>query len=109
MKEYSSLKKQRPDVWTPQNPAAEVISVACKKHSARYADAELRIPAEREAMKPFVIGRKNWLFANTRKGLDVSCAMYSLTKTAIHNGLDAWAYMKWLISELPHKKKDGFV
>lgn len=65
--------------------------------------------AEREAMKPFVIGRKNWLFANTRKGGDVSCAMYSLAETAIHNGLDVWAYMKWLISELPHKKKNGFV
>ena len=59
-------------------------------------------PAEREAMKPFVIVRKNWLFANTRKGLDVSCAMYSLAETAIYNGLDVWAYMKWLISELPH-------
>ena len=39
---------------------------------------------EREAMKPFVIGRKNGLFANTRKGEDVSCAMYLLAKTAIH-------------------------
>lgn len=64
--------------------------------------------AEREAMKPFVIGRKNWLFANTRKGGDVSCAMYSLAETAVHNGLDVWAYMKWLISELPYKEKDGF-
>lgn len=43
---------------------------------------------EREAMKPFVIGRKNWLFANTRKDGDVSCAMYSLAETAICNGLD---------------------
>lgn len=65
--------------------------------------------AEREAMKPFVIGRKNWLFANTRKGGDVSCALYSLAKTAAHNGLDVWAYMKWLISKLPYKKKDGFM
>ena len=39
-------------------------------------------------MKPFVIGRKNWLLANTRKGGDVSCAMYSPAKTAICNGLD---------------------
>ena len=59
-------------------------------------------------MKPFVIGRKSLLFANTRKGGDVSCAMYSLAKTAIHNRLDVWAYMNRLLSELPHKKKDGF-
>ena len=63
---------------------------------------------EREAMKPFVMGRKNWLFANTRKSGDVSCAMYLLAKTAIYNGPDVWAYRKWLLSELPHKKKEGF-
>ena len=64
---------------------------------------------EREARKPFVIRRKNWLFTNTRKGGDVSCAMYPLAKTAIHNGLDVWAYRKWLLSKLPHKTKEDFV
>ena len=63
---------------------------------------------KRKARKPFVIGKKNWLFANTRKGGNVSCAMYALAKTAIYNGLDVWAYRKWLLSKLPHKKKDGF-
>ena len=64
---------------------------------------------KRKARKPFVIGRKNWwLFANTRKGGDVSCAMYSLTETAIYNGLDIWAYRTRLLSKLPHKKKEGF-
>ena len=37
------FKTQRPNVWIPRNPAADVILVACKKHSARYADAESRI------------------------------------------------------------------
>ena len=32
--------------------------------------------------------RKNWLFTKTRKGGDVSCAMYLLVKTAIYNRLD---------------------
>lgn len=56
-------------------------------------------------MKPFVIGRKNRLFANTKKGGDVSCAMYSLAKTAIHTGLDVWAYMKWLLSGFPISRR----
>ena len=64
---------------------------------------------KRKARKPFVIGRKNWLFANTRKGGNVSCAMYALAKTAIYNGPDVWAYMKWLLSKLPHKTKECFV
>lgn len=55
-----------------------------------------------------MIGRKNWPFANTRQGGDASCAMYSPAKTAIYNGLDVWADRKRLLSELPHKKKEGF-
>ena len=67
----------------------------------------MRIPA---TSTPFSeqLKRKNWPFANTRKGGDVSCAMNSPAETAIHNGFDVWAYRKWLLSELPHKKKDGF-
>ena len=38
----------------------------------------------------------------------MSCEMYSLAKTAICNGLDVWTYMKWLLSELHHKKKESF-
>ena len=34
--------------------------------------------------------------------------MYSLTETAIHNGLDVRAYRTRLLSKLPHKKKEGF-
>ena len=35
----------------------------------------------------------------------MSCAMYPLARSAIHNGLDVWAYRNRL---LPHKKKEGF-
>ena len=38
----------------------------------------------------------------------MSCERYSLSKTAFDNGLDLLAYMKRLLSELPHKKKEGF-
>jgi len=42
--------------------------------------------AER-AIKPFVIGRKNWMFANTEKGANASAVLYSLIETAKANGL----------------------
>lgn len=35
----------------------------------------------------FVIGRKNWLFANTVKGAKVSCGLYSLLRTVVENNL----------------------
>lgn len=56
---------------------------------------------EREGIKPFVIGRKNWLFSNTSKGAEISSMMFSLVETAMHNNLDPYKYIKYLIDNLP--------
>lgn len=48
--------------------------------------------AER-SIKPFVIDRKNFLFANTPKGASGSAVMFSLIQTAIENGLDPYRYL----------------
>ena len=52
--------------------------------------------AER-SIKPFVIDRKNFLFANTPKGATGSAVMFSLIQTAIENGLDPYKYLTWLL------------
>ena len=52
--------------------------------------------AER-SIKPFVIDRKNFLFANTPKGAKGSAIMFSLVQTAIENGLDPYQYLTWLL------------
>ena len=52
--------------------------------------------AER-SIKPFVIDRKNFLFANTPKGAAGSAVMFSLIQTAIENGLDPYRYLTWLL------------
>lgn len=56
--------------------------------------------AER-AVKPFVIGRKNWLFSDTDKGADSSALCYSLIESAKLNGLDVYGYLLLLLTELP--------
>ena len=48
--------------------------------------------AER-AVKPFVIGRKNWLFSTSVKGADTSAKIYSVLNTAMLNGLNAEEYL----------------
>ncbi len=58
--------------------------------------------AER-AIKPFVIGRKNWLFSNTAKGAQASAILYSLIETAKANGLTPFDYLHHLLEELPKK------
>jgi len=62
--------------------------------------------AER-AVKPFVIGRKNWMFCNTASGANASAILYSLIETAKTNGLTPFNYLMFLLEELP-KQPDDF-
>ena len=62
-------------------------------------DGRLEISNNRaeRSIKPFVIDRKNFLFANTPKGATGSAIMFSLIQTAIENGLDPYKYLTWLM------------
>jgi transposase len=53
------------------------------------------------AIRPFVIGRKNWLFCDTQAGAIASARLYSLIETAKANGLEPHAYLTRLFTELP--------
>jgi transposase len=56
--------------------------------------------AER-AIRPFALGRRNWLFADTVRGARASAHMYSLVQTARANELEPYAYLCRLFAELP--------
>ena len=56
--------------------------------------------AER-AIKPFVMGRKNWLFSDTDKGADASARCYSIIESAKLNDLNVFGYLTHLLTELP--------
>lgn len=56
--------------------------------------------AER-SIKPFVMGRKNYLFANVPKGAESSAIIYSIIETAKENGLDPYRCLTWLMHEAP--------
>lgn len=53
------------------------------------------------AIRPFVIGRKNWLFSTSVKGVKSSANLYSLIETAKANGLEPYAYLRYVFTELP--------
>lgn len=53
------------------------------------------------AIRPFVIGRKNWLFANTPSGAHASANMYSLMETAKAHGLNVYDYFAHIYKMLP--------
>jgi len=54
------------------------------------------------AIRPFAIGRKNWLFSTSVKGANASANLYSLIETAKANGLEPYAYLKQVFTELPN-------
>lgn len=62
--------------------------------------------AER-SIKPFVMGRKNWLFANTPGGAQASAVIYSLIETAKENALDPYRYLPWVLQNAPQLSETG--
>ncbi|MGB5446158.1 MAG: IS66 family transposase [Psychromonas sp.] len=57
--------------------------------------------AAENAIRPFVVGRKNWLHSNSVKGANASAAIYSMIETAKANELEPYAYLSYIIKELP--------
>lgn len=61
--------------------------------------------AAENAIRPFVVGRKNWLFAATQDGAHASATLYSLVESAKANGHDPYRYLRYLFDKLPHAKE----
>jgi len=76
-----------------------------KKYLERYLlDGRLEISNNRaeRSMKPFVIDRKNFLFANTPRGAKASAIMYSLIETAKEHGLNPFKYLTYIFTHAPN-------
>ncbi len=74
------------------------------KYLERYLlDGRLEISNNRaeRSIKPFVIDRKNFLFANTPRGAKASAIMFSIIETAKENGLDPFAYLTHIFKNAP--------
>jgi len=52
-------------------------------------------------IRPFTIGRKNWLFSGSPRGATASAAVYSIIESAKANGLNPYKYLYFIFSELP--------
>lgn len=58
--------------------------------------------AAENAIRPFVVGRKNWLFSASQNGATASANLYSLIETTKANNLEPYAYLRSVFSELPN-------
>ena len=85
--------------------AAVVYARNQREYLERYLeDGRLEISNNRaeRSIKPFVIGRKNWLFANTPRGAKASAILYSIIETAKENGGDPYAYLSFVCTNAPN-------
>lgn len=67
-------------------------------------DGRLEISNNRaeNSIRPFVVGRKNWLFSNTPRGARASAIIYSIVETAKENGLDTYNYLCYVFKKAPN-------
>jgi transposase len=89
----------------PKSPIGRAVGYSLSQRpylENLYLDGRLELSNNRveRSVKPFVIGRKNWLFSNTPDGAYASSVMYSIIETAIENGLHPARYMEFLLESL---------
>ena len=104
------LKKLLLDTYPKTDPSgllgkAIAYTVNQWERLRRYVDnghVEIDNNAVERAIRPFVIGRNNWLFSGVPRGADASAAIYSLIETAKLNSLEPSRYLNVLFSRLPY-------
>jgi transposase len=90
----------------PSSAAGRALSYLNNEweHLTRYLDdgrLEIDNNGAENAIRPFVLGRKNWLFSASVKGVKASANLYSLIETAKANGLEPYGYLRHVFTELP--------
>ena len=95
----------------PKSPLGKAIYYSIKHWDSltQYInDGRLEIDNNRSerAIKPFVIGRKNWMFNVTTKGADASSILFSLVQTCKEHDVDVFAYFKYALESAPKCKNE---
>lgn len=101
---YKWLGTLNPPPKTGLNSAV-VYARNQREYLERYLeDGSLEISNNRaeRSIKPFVVGRKNWLFANTPRGAKASAILYSIIETAKENGLNPYEYLTYIFRNAPN-------
>jgi len=100
------LMSQAPKVL-PQSALGQAIKYCQSqwdKLGAFLLDGRLELDNNRSerAIKPFMIGRKGWLFSNTPRGAAASAVVYSIVETAKENGLIPFEYLRYVFEKSPN-------
>ena len=107
------LEKQAPKI-APKSKLGEAIRYMQNQwvYLERYLDSglvDIDNNASERAIKPFVMGRKGWLFSDTVAGAKSSAILYSLVETAKQNGHEPYAWLRHVLTVLPSMPKGSDV
>ena len=99
------LMKREPDL-PPSTLLGKAIEYTLKQWDkmVAYLESPYLTPdnnAAENAIRPFVLGRKNWLFSQSAEGAESSCGIYTLIETAKQNGLISAHYLTVLFEKAP--------
>ena len=99
------MEKTLPEI-TPQSALGTALAYLQKYWSRliRYTErGDLPIDNNRceNAIRPFVVGRKGWLFSDTPAGAEASAVIYSLVQSAKANGVEPYLWLFRVLRDLP--------
>ena len=102
---HAWLEKKAPQV-PPKTAIGKAVGYALSQWPKviRYLECEHLAPDTNRvenAIRPFVLGRKNWLFAGSPRGANASMTLYSLIETAKAKKVDPYWYLRALFEQLP--------
>jgi transposase len=106
LRELMRLQRELSPSVLPKSPLGEALTYLRNqmRYIAQYIrDGRLEIDnngAERQ-LRGVAVGRKNWLFAGSMKGLHRAALLYSLVQSAKLAGVEPWAYLKDVLDRLP--------
>ena len=96
--------EQEADRKEQEESETETETITIKEHTRR----KMSLPNLEDLPENVkVIGRKNFLFANTPKGAYSSAVIFSIIETAKENGLDPYRYLVWVLKTAPTLKMNN--
>ncbi len=60
---------------------------------------------DERTIRPFTIGRKNWILSGSPRGAEASAAIYSMVETAKANNLDPKDYLRLILHQMPNEQR----
>jgi transposase len=110
--EFKAWLETRKDQTPAKGLLGMAISYTLSRWSklVRYLENGYITPdnnAAENAIRPFVIGRKNWLFAGSPSGADAAATIYSLIETAKACGIESYQYLRLLFEKIPYAHSES--